>query len=150
MDELTETVLKKLLLLADCLEYLGENRFKVLAYRRAVRSIQESGMRIAELYRSGALRELPNVGEAVFKKVGEIIETGELKKLNEALGEIPHDVAEMLQKLPISGEKVKCLTSSGIDSMEKLRAAVLKGSLDGVHNLGKSARDRIEKFFKSQ
>ncbi len=148
MDNLTKNFLDKILLLADYLEFLGENRFKIIAYRRAVRSIEENGKNIAELYRSGELKNISGVGDAVFKKVGEIIETGKLGKLEEISATIPKNVRNMLEKLPVSGKKVRSLVDNGIDSMEKLRFAVMSKKLNEIPKLGKISIEKIEKYFQ--
>ena len=148
MDNLTKNFLDKILLLADYLEFLGENRFKIIAYRRAVRSVEENGKNIAELYRSGELKNISGVGDAVFKKVGEIIKTGKLGKLEEVSATIPKNVRKMLEKLPVSGKKVRSLVDNGIDSMEKLRFAVMSKKLNEIPKLGKISIEKIEKYFQ--
>lgn len=150
MDERTEKVVEILLRLADYLEFLGENRFKVLAYRRAVRSIEESGASIEELYRTGRLRELAGVGEVIVKKVGEILETGKLRKLEEVSTRIPPEVREMIDKLPVSGGKVARLVDAGIRSLADLIAAAKTDKLEKIPGLGAKTRKKLLEFAESQ
>jgi len=150
-EELTEDELVRsiFLELADLLEYLGENRFKVLAYRRAVKSIESSGKSIRELLEKGELTKLPNVGEVVEKKTREILETGKLRKLEEVRAKIPENIREMIIKLPISPSSVATLVKAGVDSMKKLREMVLSGRINSVQNLSKRTINRLRKYFES-
>ena len=150
-EELTEDELVRsiFLELADLLEYLGENRFKVLAYRRAVKSIESSGKSIRELLEKGELTKLPNVGKVVEKKTREILETGKLRKLEEVRAKIPENIREMIIKLPISPSSVATLVKAGVDSMKKLREMVLDGRINSVQNLSKRTINRLRKYFES-
>ena len=145
-DELVRSIFLEL---ADLLEYLGENRFKVLAYRRAVKSIESSGKSIRELLEKGELTKLPNVGEVVEKKTREILETGKLRKLEEVRAKIPENIREMIVKLPISPSSVATLVKAGVDSMKKLREMVLNGRINSVQNLSKRTINRLRKYFES-
>ena len=147
MELNSEEILKKILTLANFLEFLEENRFKIISYRRAVRSIQESGKDVMELYRSGELKKIAGVGDAIFKKIAEIIETGNLRKLDEVRKNIPENISEMLEKLPVSGKKVRCLVNNGIDSIDKLRDAVSSGRLEEIPDFGKKSAEKIKNFF---
>lgn len=145
-DELVRSIFLEL---ADLLEYLGENRFKVLAYRRAVKSMESSGKSIRELLEKGELTKLPNVGEVVEKKTREILETGKLRKLEEVRAKIPENIREMIIKLPISPSSVATLVKAGVDSMKKLREMVLDGRINSVQNLSKRTINRLRKYFES-
>jgi len=145
-DELVRSIFLEL---ADLLEYLGENRFKVLAYRRAIKSIESSGKSIRELLEKGELTKLPNVGEVVEKKTREILETGKLRKLEEVRAKIPENIREMIIKLPISPSSVATLVKAGVDSMKKLREMVLDGRINSVQNLSKRTINRLRKYFES-
>jgi DNA polymerase (family 10) len=65
--------------IADILETKGENPFKIRAYRKAARSIEQLPVEVAQLVREGRLREIPGVGEAISKKVTELVTTGRLE-----------------------------------------------------------------------
>ena len=139
-------VTEALLLLANYLEFLGENRFKVIAYRRAVKSIEQDGRLIRELYESGKLKQLPGVGDAINKKIGEILETGKPVKLEELETKIPEEVVEMLQKLPVSGAKIKTLVKHGIMSIDDLKTAYSSGKLMELDDLGEMSVKRIRNY----
>ncbi len=64
--------------LADLLEIKGENPFKIRAYQRAARAIEHLPVEVEGLAAEDKLREIPGVGEAITKKITELVTTGKL------------------------------------------------------------------------
>ena len=76
--------------IADLLEKRKDNWFKIRAYRKAADSIEGQPVAVAKLVAEGRLREIPGVGEAVARKITELVTTGELgflERLREEAGE---------------------------------------------------------------
>jgi DNA polymerase (family 10) len=65
--------------IADRLELKKDNIFKVRAYRRVARSIEQLPLEVEQLVREDRLREIPGAGEAITKKITELITTGRLE-----------------------------------------------------------------------
>ena len=57
----------------------GEDRFKVIAYRRAANVIRNMEEDIEEVWKRGDLQEIKYVGEGIGKKIDEYLKTGELR-----------------------------------------------------------------------
>jgi len=55
-----------------------ENIFKIRAYQKAAQSIEGLAEPVEKLVAEGRLREIPGVGEAIAKKITELITTGKL------------------------------------------------------------------------
>ncbi len=68
-----------LLDIAYLLECRKESWFKIRAYRKAAQSIQELTVDVEQLARENRLREIPGVGEAINKKITELVNTGHLE-----------------------------------------------------------------------
>ena len=64
--------------IAGLLELKKENPFKIRAYRRAATSIESLPVDIAILVAEERLREVPGVGEAIARKITELVTTGKL------------------------------------------------------------------------
>jgi DNA polymerase (family 10) len=64
--------------IADLLELKGENPFKIRAYQKAARSIEHLPVEVEGLVAEDKLREIPGVGEAITKKITELVTTGRL------------------------------------------------------------------------
>ena len=64
--------------IASLLEKKKENWFKIRAYRKAADSIEGLPMPVGQLVDEGRLKEIPGVGEAITKKITELVTTGSL------------------------------------------------------------------------
>ena len=65
--------------IADLLEKKQENWFKIRAYRKAADSIEGLPVPVEQLVTEGRLKEISGVGEAITKKVTELVTTGSLE-----------------------------------------------------------------------
>ena len=131
-------------LLADLSEILGEESFKVIAYRRAATRIRETPAPVAELALDGRAKELPGVGKTIEQKVVEVVEGGEMKALAKRRQQVPPEVVEFL-RLPGVGPKTaaRIWTQLGITTLEALRAAAEEGRLRDLSGLGERSEEKI-------
>ena len=74
---------------ANILEILGDNPYKIRAYRRASHSIYELADDLEDIWRQGKLGTVDGVGKAIQSKIEEILQTGSLKYHRELLERIP-------------------------------------------------------------
>jgi DNA polymerase (family 10) len=75
--------------IARRLELKKDNIFKIRAYRKAARSIEELPVGVERLAREDRLREVPGVGEAIAKKITELVTTGRLEYYERLKAESP-------------------------------------------------------------
>ncbi len=64
--------------IAEMLKLKKENIFKVRAYEKVARSINELTVPVEQLVIENRLKEIPGAGEAITKKLNELITTGKL------------------------------------------------------------------------
>jgi DNA polymerase (family 10) len=131
-------------LLADLSEILGEESFRVIAYRRAATRIRETPAPVAELALDGKATELPGVGKTIEQKVVEIVQTGEIQALTRRRERVPAGVVEFL-RLPGVGPKTaaRIWTELGITSLEALKVAAEEGRLRELSGLGQRSEEKI-------
>ena len=65
--------------IAALLKAKKENIFKIRAYEKAAGYIKDWPASIEQLAKEGRLREVPGVGEAISKKITELVNTGRLE-----------------------------------------------------------------------
>ena len=65
--------------IARLLQLKKENIFKIRAYHKVAQSIEQLPMEVEQLVREGRLREIPGAGEAIVKKITEMVTTGRLE-----------------------------------------------------------------------
>ena len=64
--------------IAELLKLKKESIFKIRAYQKAAHAIEELPVDVAQLVAENKLREIPGVGEAITKKITELVTTGKL------------------------------------------------------------------------
>lgn len=114
----------KLKEIADLLEILGENAFKVKAYRQAANRVEQ--MRDLEtIWREGRLREIEGVGSSIANRIEEILLEGDTPYLKELHSRVPEGLGELLH-VPGLGPRLarKLRDQLGISTITELEAAV--------------------------
>jgi DNA polymerase (family 10) len=133
--------------LADLLELRGENEFKLRAYRNAAELIADFPTPLAELAEAGGvgrLRELPGIGEAISKKIAELLETGTFKAYKEITQEIPESVLDLLQVEGVGMKTLQILYHQfQLTNLEDFQKFVAGGGLNSVPRLGDKTQERI-------
>jgi DNA polymerase (family 10) len=64
--------------IAEMLRLKKDNIFKIRAYEKVARAIGELNVPVAQLVAEGRLKEIPGAGEAITKKLTELVTTGRL------------------------------------------------------------------------
>ena len=75
--------------IAVLLELKGENPFKIRAYQKVARSIKQLTVEVEQLVTEGRLKEVPGVGEAITKKITELVNAGRLDYYEKLKAEFP-------------------------------------------------------------
>ena len=130
--------------LADVSEILGEQGFRVLAYRRAATRIRETGASVAELALQGSAKELPGIGATIEAKIVEMTETGSMSALEKRRAEVPAEVRQVL-RLPGLGPKTaaRIWRELAVTTLDELRQAAEQQRVRGLQGLGAKSEERI-------
>ena len=130
--------------LADMLEIKGEVIYKIVAYRRAAESIAREPRDISILWRDKQLRTIPGVGEAIEKKIAEILETGHLRLLDETMAQIPDELLTLLDIPGVGPRTAKLLYEKlGVTNVAALEEAAHKQQIRGLPGLGAKSEENI-------
>lgn len=126
------------------LELKGENPFKCRAYHNAARAIDGITADLESLVKSGEIRNVKGIGEAIAEKIAELISTGKLKYYEELKASLPEGLMKMLKISGVGPKKVKVLYEKlRIKSVEELEAACKSGKLEKLEGFGKKTEDNI-------
>jgi DNA polymerase (family 10) len=129
--------------IADLLEMQGVE-FKPRAYRRAARTIESLGEPIEEVYSKGKLEELPGIGEAIAKKIAEIIDTGSLKYHQDLKNKTPVDLEGLLAIEGLGPKTVGLLYAKlGIKTLDDLERAAKGHEIREIKHLGPKTEENI-------
>ena len=132
-------------LLADMLDIEGkENRFAILAYRRAAEQIANLDRDINAIARAGELRSISGIGQAIADKITSLLSTGSFDLLDRMKQTIPVGVVELLAVPDMGPKRVKLLwEQAGITSVDELEQAAHEGKLAGLPGIGPKMEARI-------
>jgi DNA polymerase (family X) len=129
---------------ADVLALLDENAFRILAYRKIARTLEELPQAIEKLAESGELDSVPGIGKSSAEKIQEFLRTGKVAEFDDLLAQIPPGVLEIL-RIPSVGPKTAMLLwrEGGITTVEMLKAGIEKKSLLNIKGVGEKKLQKI-------
>jgi DNA polymerase (family 10) len=126
------------------LELKGENPFKTRAYANAARTLESLNEPLAALVAEKRLGEIKGIGEALEKKITELVETGKLKYYDELKASIPPGLIAMLEISGLGPKKIQALNQKlGVDSVETLEAACKSGKVAELDGFGEKTQANI-------
>jgi DNA polymerase (family 10) len=130
--------------IGDMMDILGENRFKVLAYRRAAENILSLGQDIGAYWQAGTLQEIPGIGQAIAEKIDELLSTGRLGFYERLQDRVPQGVVSLLEIPDVGPKTAKLLWEQlGLQSVAEVEAAARDGQLQRLPGLGAKSEARI-------
>jgi DNA polymerase (family 10) len=139
-----EFVAQTLYMIANLLDLKGEIFFKTRAYRIAAQTIEALDEDIETFVRQGTLESIPGIGEALAKKITELVQTGKLDYLERLKKEVPPGLIALLGIPGLGPKKVAALYKNrGIGSIQELRDAASKGELRTIEGFGEITERNI-------
>ncbi len=139
-----ETVIKILDEIAVLLEISGENPFKSRAYQNAARNLEKLDTDFINLVKEKKLSEVKGIGEAINKKIGELVETGRLAYYELLRSSIPPGHLEMLKIAGLGPKKIHALYEQlGIKTIGELEYVCHENRLVELQGFGKKTQDNI-------
>ena len=136
-------VAKILYEVADLLELQGIG-FKPNAYRNAARNIESMTKELDDYRKSSNLRDIPGVGEAIAKKIEEILATGRLRYLDELKQQLPAGLLQLVD-VPEIGPKtaLHLYKELKIANLQELKAAAEQHLIHSLKGFGERSEERI-------
>ncbi len=126
------------------LELNGESPFKCRAYANAARVLAQLDGDLAEAVQSRSLLEFKGIGQAMFEKISEGVETGRLSLYEELRAATPPGLLEMLKIKGLGPKKVRTIYDQlGVKDIVELEYACIENRLVDLPGFGKKTQDRI-------
>ncbi|MCU0782604.1 MAG: DNA polymerase/3'-5' exonuclease PolX [Verrucomicrobia bacterium] len=139
-----DKVAEVLVEIGTLLELKGENPFKTRAYLNAARTLESLSEPLAKLVAEVRLGEIKGIGEALEKKITELVQTGKLAYYDELKASIPPGLVEMLEIPGLGPKKIQALQKHlGVDSIEKLEAACKAGKVAELEGFGEKTQTNL-------
>jgi len=132
--------------MADIMEILGEDRFRINTYRKVGRIISDMPTDVETLLATGELAKIPGVGKSSLAKIEEFVKTGTITAHRQLLTKIPPSLLELLT-IPGMGPKgVKAVYENlKVTTIAKLKGAIKNGSVAQLPGFGDKKAAAIAK-----
>jgi DNA polymerase (family 10) len=129
---------------ASLLELAGAGPYTARAYRRAADLIRALPAPVAELVRTGRVRELRGIGPGIERRLRELVETGEIEELRELEREVSPELAGIGRFLGVSVRRMLEIGRVlGVRTLPELRAAAAEGRLREVPGVGPETERKL-------
>ena len=132
--------------MADILEFLGDNPFRIRTYRRVAKVIENLPMDIEEAIKSGYIDRLKGIGGATREKIEEFLKTGTIAKYEELRKKVPEELLELMDIPGVGPKTLKVVYEKlGVRTKEDFLKALKDGSLASLPGFGPK---KVEKILK--
>jgi DNA polymerase (family X) len=139
-----EQVAEILVSIGTLLELKGENPFKTRAYANAARAMETLDEPLAKVVAENRLGEIKGIGDALQKKITELVTTGKLAYYDELKASVPAGLVAMLEIPGLGPKKIKALNDElGIESVEQLEQACQEDKIAGLKGFGEKTQANI-------
>jgi len=129
---------------ASLLDLAGSSYYTARAYRRAAEMIRETKAPIADLVRSGRVRELRGIGPGIEARLRELVETGRIAELDELESEVSPELVGLGQFLGFGPKRaVEIGRALGVRTVEEFREAAAEGRLSSVPGIGPKTEAKL-------
>jgi len=129
---------------AALLELADANPYMARAYRRAAETIRTARLPVAELVRTGRVRELRGIGPGIEARLRELVETGDIAELAELERELAPGLVGLGRYLGLGAKRsVEIAHALGVRTPDELRDAAAAGRLQTVPGIGPKTEARL-------
>ena len=136
-----KTIIRTLEQIALHMELLGENPFKISAFRKAANTLELDGRSLAEM---DDIYELKGIGKSTGTVIQDLIEKGESETLKELERKVPRSMLDMLKIPGLGGKRIaKIREALGIESIESLYEAAKANEISQLPGFGKKTEQNF-------
>jgi DNA polymerase (family 10) len=130
--------------IAVLLELKGESPFKSIAYANAARRLETLEEGLEELVQRGELTSIKGIGDALSKKITELVTTGRLGYYENLRASIPPGHLEMLRIPGLGPKKIRALHEKlAIETLGELEYACMENRLVELAGFGARTQQKI-------
>ena len=136
-----KTIIRTLEQIALHMELLGENPFKISAFRKAANTLELDDRSLAEM---DNIYELKGIGKSTGTVIRDLIEKGESETLKELEQQVPKSMLDMLKIPGLGGKRIaKIREALGIESIEALYEAAKANEISQLPGFGKKTEQNF-------
>ncbi|MFZ9388518.1 MAG: helix-hairpin-helix domain-containing protein [Chitinophagaceae bacterium] len=138
--------------MADCYRYVGEDRFRAIAYENVANILLNMKEDIARYAGDiSTLDQIGGIGKSIAGKIIEYLQTGKIKTFEKLKKNVPYKLLELMDIRGFGPATLRTLHEElGIHDREELIRALEAGRLQGVRGFGKKKIEAMRRMLKLQ
>ena len=131
--------------MAELTEITGGNRFKVNAFTKVGRILEDLTRDVADIDPQ-LLPKLEGIGQGTADRIAEYLDTGQIADHQALLRQVPPGLMQVMN-IPGLGPKTvaQLWHEAGVESLEDLKAKLDTGELEGLKGFGKKKIENLRK-----
>jgi len=132
--------------MADILEFLGDNPFRIRTYRRVAKILENLPEDVEEAIKSGSIKKIKGIGGSTLEKIEEYLKTGTIQKYEELRKRVPEELLELMDIPGVGPKTLKAAYDElGVRTKEDFIKALKDGRLASLPGFGPK---KVEKILK--
>lgn len=129
---------------AQLMQLLGENAFRIRAFERAARLIEDHASPISEMVADDSITTLPGIGKGMAAELREYYETRSSENLERLRAALPQDILTLFQIRGLGPKRIRLLWETlAIKNIQELESAAQSGQLAEVQGFGAKTVENI-------
>jgi len=130
--------------LADTMELLGEDRYRVASYRDAATHVEHYAEPIENMARDNRIAQIHGIGKSIGGKIAEYLSTGRLEVLEERRARVPPAALTLMRISGIGPKRAMLLARElQVHSVQDLQVALESGQVAALPRLGEKTASSI-------
>ncbi|MBL8757076.1 MAG: DNA polymerase III, partial [Phycisphaerae bacterium] len=141
--------------IAQLLELLGEDKFRVISHQKAARIVEGLPLELGQIAAGGGtpeglkparqrLMDVDGIGPKIADKIIEFETTGRIGELDELRARVPAGLGELLQIGGLGPKTVALLwKEAGVTDLAGLKRVIDDGSILGLPRMGEKAVEKL-------
>jgi DNA polymerase (family 10) len=123
--------------MADIMEILGEDKFRINTYRKVARLIGDMPTDVETMLQTGKLAETPGIGKSSLAKIEEFVKTGTITAHQQLLTKIPPTLLELLTIPGVGPKGAKAVYEKlNVTTIADLKKVLANGSVAQLPGFG--------------
>ena len=128
----------------------GQNRFRILAYENAARSIRELDDDLARIAADGKLEEISGIGKDLAGKIEEALRTGGVRECKRECGKIPNSLLALFDVRGLGPKTIALLHKNyHVNTVDDLLRVLGSGALARTRGFGEKKISALRESLKS-
>ncbi len=143
MEEKKELI-KILNIIADLMEFRGENQFKIKAFKNGASALRSYDGKLEDLIRKENPVKIKGIGKGILSVISDFLYNDKITELERVAENVPAGISSLFEIKGLGIKKIKFLYENfGIQNIADLERVISNGKLNDVKGFGAKTLEKI-------